>query len=96
MRGLLLILFAVTAGFTVSGITANLYRLAGFTTETRAGRIFRNLVLIVAGPSVILENAVRSRMNKECSALVFWLVASVVIYWSLGLGLFALQIAMLM
>jgi Family of unknown function (DUF6949) len=96
MQGFFIILFSITAGFTASGITANLYRLAGFTSETRVGRIFRGLILVIAGPSVILENAVRSRINKECSAMAFGLVACVVIYWSLGLGLFALQIATLM
>ena len=96
MQGLWLILFSITAGFTASGIVANLYRIAGFTSETRSGRFFRGLVLIIAGPSVILENAVQSRINRECSAAAFWMVACVVIYWSLGLGLFALQIAMLL
>ena len=96
MQGLLLIVFSVVAGFTASGIMANLYRIGGFTSETRVGQIFRGAVLIVAGPCVILENAIRGYFKKECSALAFWMVAFVVIYWSLGLGLFTLQIAMML
>jgi hypothetical protein len=94
MQSLWLLLFSITAGFTASGIIANLYRLCGFNTKSRIGRVWRAIVLVVAGPSVMFENAMSSLIKKECSQFAFWLVAVAVLYWSLGLGLLVLELAM--
>ena len=91
MRSIWLILFAITAGFTASGIVANLYRACGLSGESRGGWIVRGLVMIVAGPNVIFETAVRSFASKQWTPSFFWLVAAGLAYWSLALGLFILD-----
>lgn len=89
-----LILFAVTAGFTASGIIANLYRVLGFTGQSPAGRIGRTLVLIVAGPTVVFETALRGKLAGEWPGWLFWCVAAGLAYWSLALGLFIIDFAL--
>ena len=79
MHGIWLALFAITTGFTASGIAANLYRLSGVSGETVNGRTLRMAVMVVAGPSVFFERAVKGLMAKEWSPFVFWLVTGVMI-----------------
>lgn len=93
MHGLLLALFAIVTGFTASGIAASLYRLSGVAGDTVNRRTLRMVVMVIAGPSVVFEHAVKSFMAKEWSPIVFWLVAGVMIYWSLAIGLFVLDVA---
>lgn len=93
MHGLWLMIFALTAGFTASGIAANLYRLSGARADTTAGWWVRAVVLSVAGPSVIFESAMKGFLAKEWRPATFWLVTGAIAYWSLALGLFAIEIA---
>jgi hypothetical protein len=93
MKGVWLMLFAVTAGFTASGIVANLYRLSGARTDTSAGWLLRAIVMVIAGPSVIFESAVRGFIAKEWKPMTFWLVLGGIGYWSLALGLFVIELA---
>jgi hypothetical protein len=93
MQALWLMLYAVTAGFTASAITANLYRLSNFRAESMGSKLFRTAVLILAGPSVLFESAMRGFTGKTWHPLSFWLAATVVLYWSLGLGLLVMQVA---
>ena len=93
MQALWLMLFSITAGFTASAITANLYRVAGIKAESTGSKLFRSAVLIVAGPSVLFESAMRGFMKRTWAPISFWLAAMVVLYWSLGLGLLVLQVA---
>jgi hypothetical protein len=93
MQSFFLVLFAIAAGFTLSGIVANLYRICGFDPETRGGSILRLIVLIFAGPIVVIEAALRGRAKKEWTATFFWLVAAGMTYWSLALGLLVLDVA---
>ena len=93
MDKLWLILFAITAGFTVSAIIANLYRLLGFRTEERSGRVLRVTVLVIAGPSVIFEMAMRGLLAKEWTPFTFWLATAMLTYWSLAVGLLVLEVA---
>jgi hypothetical protein len=80
------VLIVLTAGFTVSAIVANIYRIAGFTSETTSGHVLRLAVLMIAGPSEIFESAIEARINGQWSALGFWLVITAVGYWSLIIG----------
>jgi Family of unknown function (DUF6949) len=93
MHGIWLILFAVTAGFTASGIVANLYRLSGAKSDTSAGWLLRAAIMVVAGPSVIFETAMKGFLAKEWKPVTFWLVTGAIAYWSLALGLFVLELA---
>jgi hypothetical protein len=93
MQALLLVLLAITAGFTASGIAANLYRLSGVEAKTSAERTLRLAVMVVAGPSVIFENAVRGLLTKQWTSFTFWLATVAVAYWSLALGLLVVELA---
>jgi len=93
-RDLMVALFATTAGFTASGILANLYRLIVRKPDSPAAKGAYYVVMIVAGPSVILENAAQSLKTKACSRFAFWLAASVSAYWSFAIGLFVLNLSL--
>ena len=93
MHAFWLFTFAVTAGFTASGIIANIYRVCGFKAQNTAGRVFQAAVLVVAGPNVLFEKAMRGLRQKEWKPITFWLVSAGVFYWSLALGLLVLEVA---
>jgi hypothetical protein len=50
--------------------------------------------MVVAGPSVLFDNAARSWRKKACSAMAFWLAAALSAYWSFIIGLFGLSLAL--
>jgi hypothetical protein len=95
LHALYVVLFATTAGFTASGIVANIYRLAvKKRADTSLGRIAYLSVMIFAGPSVLFENAAKSWRTKDCSAFAFSLAAAIAGYWSFGIGLLVVQVAL--
>jgi hypothetical protein len=89
-----LILFAIATGFTASGIMANLYRLLGFKAESKNERMLRAAVMVIAGPCVLIENAVSGVMSKRWRLAYFWIGAAGAAYWSLAIGLFVLDVAL--
>ena len=93
-KDILLVAFSTLAGFTASGILANLYRLIAKKPESTAGRVGYVAVMVVAGPNVLFENAANSFRAKDCSSFAFWLAAAISAYWSFALGLFIIQIGM--
>ena len=93
MHALWLLIFAITAGFTASGIIANVYRVCGFKAENATGRVIQAIVLVVAGPNVLFEKAMRGFLLKEWKPITFWLVTAGVLYWSMALGLLVLEVA---
>lgn len=93
MNGLLLIVFAIAAGFTTSGIVANLYRLCGFGNESTGGRALSAAVMVVAGPCMIFGTAVKGRASNAWTPVAFWVTAALAFYWSLGLGLLVIDVA---
>jgi hypothetical protein len=93
-RDILLVAFATLAGFTASGILANLYRLVAGKPTTLAGRLSYIAVMVVAGPNVLFENAANSFRAKDCSRFAFWLAASIAAYWSFALGMIVLQLGL--
>jgi hypothetical protein len=95
IHDLYVVLFAATAGFTTSGISANLYRIAvKKRAETAASRIAYLLIMVVAGPTVLFNNAAKSWREKSCTGMAFGLAAAIVGYWSFAIGLLVVQIAM--
>ncbi len=94
MHNAIVALFAMSAGFGGYGIVAYLYRLFVKKAEGLAARIGYVAVMIVAGPTVLFDNAIRSWRKKECSAKAVWLAAAVCSYWSLALGLFVIEAAL--
>lgn len=93
-KDLMVALFATTAGFTASGILANLYRLVVRKPDTPVAKGAYYVVMVVAGPSVLLENAAAKLKEKSCSKIAFWLAASICAYWSFAIGLFVLNISL--
>lgn len=90
-----LVLFAVAAGFAASGIVTSLYRMVvAAKPKDGAAKAVHYLVMVVAGPNVLIENAAKSLKQKDCSKTAFWFAAIVAGYWSLMLGLFVIQIGM--
>jgi hypothetical protein len=94
LHNLMVVLFATTAGFTASGIIANIYRLIVKKAENPLARIGYIAVMVVAGPTVLFDNAARTWRAKGCSSLAFWLATAISGYWSFALGLFVIQIAL--
>jgi hypothetical protein len=97
MEGFWIFAFAVAAGFAASGIAANLYRLvceqAGVKPESQTGKLSRWIVMVVAGPNVLFATAYRNLRAKQWKPVQFWVIAALVSYWSLALGLFVIDVA---
>ena len=89
-----LVAFSTLAGFTASGILANVYRLLAGKPESIGGRIGYVAVMVVAGPNVLFVNAATALRAKDCSTFAFWLAALISAYWSFALGLFIVQVGM--
>ncbi|HSZ73538.1 MAG TPA: hypothetical protein VK779_01870 [Rhizomicrobium sp.] len=95
LHDLLVALFAMTTGFTASGIVSNAYRLL-IDKQRAEGKLLFTAhigVMIIAGPSVMFENAMTAIREKSCSAATFWLSVAVSGYWSLSIGLVVLEFA---
>lgn len=88
--------FLITAGMTASGITYNLYRLLVGEKSNFGGKVLYVGIMVIAGPNVLFNNAARALRKKECSQIAFWLAAAATGYWSLVLGMFFVQIAMVL
>ncbi len=91
---LLAALFLMLAGLTASGIVSNVYRLvvAGPGKNTGKGVYFA--VMVVAGPTVLFNNAAAAYLKKDCSQVAFWLATALTGYWSLAIGLFVVSVAL--
>ena len=90
MQALLTLLFATTGGLALSGIVANLYRLLARKPKGAPERALYLGVMLMAGPSVLIDNATRSYRNKDCSNAAYVLAITLTFYWSLALGLLAI------
>ena len=91
---LLVLLFAMAAGLTASGIAANRYRILVRKAESRPERALYYAVMVIAGPSVLFENATRSFRTKACSAMAYGFAVAITGYWSFALGLLVLSICL--
>jgi hypothetical protein len=89
VKDLAVVMFAMAAGFTLSGIVANLY---GLLMGQAAGEDPHLLVMVVAGPNVLLQGATKSMRAQSLSQPLFWLASAVAGYWSFVLGLFILNL----
>jgi hypothetical protein len=86
MRHLLLLLFSLAGGLTLSGIVANLYRLVAKKPQGRAATYAYYGVMLLAGPSVLVGNATRSFRKKECTRYAYGFALGLAAYWSFILG----------
>ena len=92
MHDLVVMLFAVAAGLTFSGIVANFYRLVARKPVSQLETAIHYGVMAVAGPSVLFENATKSFRSRDCSRSAYGLAMAVTFYWSMLLGLVALTL----
>jgi len=93
MHNFIVFLFAIAAGVTASGLTANVYRLAGGEPTTRLSTFIHYAVMIIAGPVVLIANSTRSFRQKECSRAAYALALVFSGYWAFAMGLFILSLA---
>lgn len=94
LRDITVFMFALTAGLTLSGITANLYRVFARKPQGNAETILYWGVMVIAGASVFLENATRTYRKKDCSAPAYGFAIALVGYWCFIMGLFVLTVAL--
>lgn len=94
LHSTIVLLFAITAGFTASGIAANLYGLICGGKKEKYGRTVYLGSMVVAGPAVLFERAAKARREKSCSGVAFFLATLVSGYWSFAIGLFVLEVAL--
>ncbi|HEX3430597.1 MAG TPA: hypothetical protein VHT03_06895 [Rhizomicrobium sp.] len=94
MHDLVVALFALSSGFTASGIIACIYRMLAGDKGSSLGRAAYVALMIFAGPNVLFENAAKAWREKSCSAVAFWLAAAVSGYWSFAIGLLVIQLGM--
>jgi uncharacterized membrane protein HdeD (DUF308 family) len=93
MKDLLLVFFCIGAGFTLSGIVHTIWRIAKVDEESKRGKIARGVVMVVAGPVMLIESAAKGFLAKTWPAVFFWLATAGAAYWSLALGLFVIDVA---
>ena len=86
MRNFVLLLFSVTGGLTMSGIVTSLYRLLAKKPQGRAATWAYYGVMVLAGPSVLLENATHSFRKKECTSSAYGFALGLAAYWAFMLG----------
>jgi hypothetical protein len=91
-KDLLILLFALAGGLTLSGISANIYRVLARRPVSRLGRNLHYAVMAIAGPSVLLNNATKSFRNEGCSTLAYSFAVLTAGYWSFALGLAILSL----
>lgn len=94
LRDLLLLLFCFTGGLVLSGITANLYRILASKPEGRIATAIYYVVMTLAGPSVLFENATQSFRKKSCSGMAYGVAVAIAAYWAFALGLLLISLRM--
>jgi hypothetical protein len=95
LHDLFVALFSASVGFTASGIIANLYRLiVRKKAETGFARMAYLTVMVVAGPTVLFDNAAKAWRAKSCSGISFCIAASIAAYWSLVIGLLLIDVGL--
>ena len=86
MRSFLLVLFTIAGGLTLSGIVANLYRLIATKPKSGGETWIYYAVMVLAGPSVLFDNATRSFRKKECTRMAWVFALGLATYWAMVLG----------
>jgi hypothetical protein len=92
MNSLTVFLFAIAAGATLSGIIANLYRLAASRQKSTLNTVVHCAVMVFAGPVVLAENSTRAFRKKTCSMAAYGMALALSAYWSFAMGIFVLSI----
>ena len=93
MHSFTVLLFAIAAGATLSGIIANLYRLAASRQKSTLNTIVHCAVMVFAGPVVLAENSTKAFRKKSCSIAAWSLAMALSAYWSFAMGVLVLSVA---
>ena len=93
MRSFLLVLFTIAGGLTLSGIVANLYRLIATRPKSGGETWIYYAVMVLAGPSVLFDNATRSFRKKECGHAAYGFALGLALYWAFMLGAIVIHLA---
>jgi hypothetical protein len=83
--------FAVAGGLTISGIVANIYRLVVAVAKDLPYTTLHWVIMVLAGPSLLFENASQSVRTKKCSIPGYCFAIGLSLYWSFAIGLFMLN-----
>jgi hypothetical protein len=92
MHDVIVFLFAIAAGMTLSGLVANTYRLLASEPKTRFATFIHCAVMVFAGPVMLIGNSTKSFRDKECSKVAYALALALSGYWSFAMGLFILSL----
>jgi hypothetical protein len=92
MRSFLLVMFAIAGGLTLSGIAANLYRIAVNKPKNGEDTWVYYSVMILAGPSVLFDNATRTFRKRQCTRWAYAFAIGLATYWALILGAIILEL----
>ena len=93
LRNVMLLLFAVAGGLTLSGIAANLYRMLAKKPSGTIATYAHYAVMVFAGPSILFENSTRSFRRKECSRAAYGFALGLALYWAFMLGVVIVRMA---
>jgi len=92
MHDLIVFLFAIAAGMTASGLLSSIYRMVAREPETRLETCVHYVVMVIAGPVVLISNSTKSFREKQCSKAAYALAIALGAYWSFTTGLFFLLV----
>jgi hypothetical protein len=94
MRTFLILLFSFAGGLALSGIVANLYRILARKPQSRAATMIHYAVMMLAGPSVLFENATRSFRARACSGVAYGFAVAIATYWAFVIGVVMVELAL--
>jgi hypothetical protein len=94
MRILQILLFSFAGGLALSGIVANLYRILARKPTGSTAAACHYAIMVVAGPSILFENATRSFRTKACSGASYGFAVAIAAYWALLLGMILVELAL--
>ena len=93
--GLNLLDFLIESFLPCLSLAFSLLELPVFDRQNiLTGKAIYLAVMVVAGPSVLFDNAARSRRKKECSTAALGIASAISLYWSLAIGLFVVELAL--
>ena len=95
MHDFIVVLFAIAAGMTASGIMASIYRMMATEPQTWVGTCLHYAVMMIAGPVVLISNSTKSFREKQCSKPAYALAMALGAYWSFTTGLLIMSLAVL-
>ena len=93
MHELMVFLFAIASGLTVSGITANVYWIIAKPGVDAQQGITHWLVMAIAGPTVWIDRVTRSFRTEKSAWTLYAFMISACLYWAYVIGLFTLSVA---